>query len=306
MATVMEWIGRHLGLSAPAVEKLLASVGIVVGLWLIRWVWMAVITRRTEDPRARYRWHKASAYTVTVVGLILIGRLWLEGVQAVVTYLGLVSAALVLALRDPVVNFFGWVFISWRRPFAMGDRIAVAGVIGDVVDVRPFMFSLLEVGEWVGGDQSTGRIVHVPNGRVFTESVINYTQGFNYIWNEIAITITFESDWARAKGLLLGIVEREAAQVAEEAVLPIRQASKQFLIHYTTLTPTVYTRIAENGVVLTLRYLCQPRRRRETEHAIAEAILRAFSAESKVDFAYPTWRFYAHPAEGKPDLRPPQ
>lgn len=304
MATVMEWIGRHLGLSTPAVKKLLASLGIIVGLWLIRRVWMAVITRRTEDPRSRYRWHKASAYTVAVVGLILIGRLWLEGVQAVVTSLGLVSAGLVLALRDPVVNFFGWLFISWRRPFAVGDRIAVAGLSGDVVDVRPFMFSLLEVGGWVGGDQSSGRIVHVLNGRVFMEPVINYTQGFNYIWNEIAITITFESDWARAKGLLLGIVEREAGQVAEEAVLPIRQASKQFLIHYTTLTPTVYTRIAENGVVLTLRYLCQPRRRRETEHAITEAILRAFLQETKVDFAYPTWRLFAHPAEGKPDLRP--
>ncbi len=306
MSAVLEWLSSHLGIPSDVVARLLATLGIIVALWLARRLGLAAVAKRTADPRLRYRWSKGATYTVVVIGLILIGRLWLEGVQSLVTYFGLVSAGLAVALRDPVVNFFGWLYISWARPFAVGDRVAIAGIAGDVVDVRPFVFTLLEIGGRAAGEQSSGRLVHIPNGRLFTDPVTNYTQGFNYIWNEIAITVTFESDWVRARQILLEIVNREVGAVAEEAAHPIRAASQHFLIQYATLTPTVYTRIVENGVTLTLRYLCRPRRRRDTEHAISEAILRSFAEEPRIDFAYPTWRFYAHPTEGKPDLRPPE
>lgn len=302
----MEWLSGHLGVPADVVARILYTLGVILVLWLARRLGMAAVARRTADPRLRYRWSKGSRYTVVVVGLILIGRLWLEGVQSLITYIGLVSAGLAVALREPVVNFFGWLYISWTRPFVVGDRVAISGIGGDVVDVRPFVFTVLEIGGRAAGEQSSGRLVHVPNGRLFTDPVTNYTQGFNYVWNEIPITVTFESDWERARGILLEIVNREVGTVAGEAALPIRDASRQFLIQYATLTPTVYTRIVENGVTLTLRYLCRPRQRRETEHRISEAILRTFAQEPRIDFAYPTWRLYAHPTEGKPALRPPE
>ena len=45
---------------------------------------------------------------------------------------------------------------------------------GSPVDIRIFQFSLLEIGNWVNADQSTGRIVHEPNALVFTEPLSNY------------------------------------------------------------------------------------------------------------------------------------
>jgi small-conductance mechanosensitive channel len=42
----------------------------------------------------------------------------------------------------------------------------------------------MEIGGWVDAEQSTGRLVHVPNGMVFTTEVANYTEGFGYIWDE--------------------------------------------------------------------------------------------------------------------------
>jgi small-conductance mechanosensitive channel len=77
---------------------------------------------------------------------------------SVVTYLGLVSAALVIALQDPITNFVGWVFIISRRPFEIEDRIQIGEDAGDVIDIRFFQFSLNEIGNWVDADQSTGRI----------------------------------------------------------------------------------------------------------------------------------------------------
>ena len=62
------------------------------------------------------------------------------------------------------------------------------------------MFSLMEIGNWVDAEQSTGRVIHVPNGKIFSEPLANYTDGFQYIWNEIPVLVTFESDWKKSQG----------------------------------------------------------------------------------------------------------
>src|SRR3989442_7605528 len=84
-----------------------------------------------------------------------------------------------------LVNLAGWVFIIWRSPFALGDRIQIGQHAGDVIDVRLFQFTLNEIGNWVQADQSTGRIIHIPNGKVLTEVIANYSEGVQYIWHEI-------------------------------------------------------------------------------------------------------------------------
>ena len=81
-----------------------------------------------------------------------------------------------------------------RRPFEVGDRIQVGEHIGDVVDIGAFTFTLLEVGHWVQADQSSGRVIHVPNGVVFDSPVTSYTKGFRYLWDELPVLVTFESN----------------------------------------------------------------------------------------------------------------
>ena len=84
---------------------------------------------------------------------------------------------------------------------------------GDVIDIRLFQFSINEIGNWVDADQSTGRIIHIPNGIVFTEPQANYTAGFQYIWNEIPVLVTFESDWKKAKQILTDIVNHHGVYI---------------------------------------------------------------------------------------------
>lgn len=302
MARITDWLARALGLAPASVSKIFLTVLIVVLLWLIRWVWIAVVNRRTGDPQSRYRWRKASWYTVAVVGIILIGRVWLEGIQALVTYFGLVSAGIAIALRDPIVNWFGWIFIGWRRPFSIGDRVRIGGLTGDVIDIGMSTFTLLETAEEESGEQSTGRIVHVPNGKVFTEPVTNVTQGFSYVWNEIPITVTFESDWRVAKKILRAIALKEVEAVAVEAQRWIREASNKFLIRSASVSPVVYTRIVDDGVQLTVRYMCEARARRISQEVLSEAILDAFGEAPNIDFAYRTSRIFRQSEEGKPEL----
>jgi small-conductance mechanosensitive channel len=204
-----------------------------------------------------------------------------------------------IALRDPIVNFAGWLFIVWRKPFEVGDRIQIGQDRGDVIDLRIFQFTLMEIGNWVDADQSTGRVIHVPNQFVFTRMQANYSKGFQYIWNELGVLVTFESDWQLAERLLTRIVHEHAEHLTESAQEGVRLAARRFMIHYTTLSPKVYVSVKDSGVMLTLRYLCNPRQRRGSEERIWKEVLKAFADEDTIDFAYPTIRAYRNEIEGK-------
>jgi small-conductance mechanosensitive channel len=283
---------------------LLETAAIMAVLTAARWAVLFVMRRRTDDVRTRYYWRKAVTYTISILGLLLIGRVWLPGVGSIATFLGLLGAGIAVALKDALQNLAGWLFILWRRPFAVGDRIQIGDDAGDVIDLRIFQFTLLEIGNWVDADQSTGRVVHVPNGKVFSQSTANYTRGFPYIWNEIAVLVTFESDWQAAKQILHAIAARHAEHNSALAEKQILEASRRFMIFYSTLKPTVYTSVKDSGILLTIRYLCEAGHRRGTTEAIWEDVLREFALRDDVDFAYPTLRYYDNAREGRPGTLP--
>jgi small-conductance mechanosensitive channel len=289
----------------PAIEaKLLASVLALLFLWLLRRLLTFLTHRFYHNVSARYQARKVTGYIVAVLGTLLIGRIWFDGFETFTTFLGLVSAGLVIAMKDMLIDFAGWMFIIWRKPFQVGDRIEIGGIAGDVIDIRLFQFTLLEIGNWVEADQSTGRVIHIPNGKVFNESQANYTQGLAYIWNEIPVTITFESNWQHAKDLLQEIANRRAGHLRDAAREKVRQAAETYLIFYSKLTPIVYTSVKENGIVLTVRYLSEPRRRRGSEQEIWEDILHAFAQHDDISFAYPTQRFFNQAVEGPASPQP--
>ena len=290
-------------IDAATQERLLVSLAVLLVLWLTRLLLLAFVNRRSDDVRIRYRWKKTSHYVVVTLAIFILGMMWIKGFQSLATYLGLLSAGLAIALRELVANFVGWAFILWRRPFEVGDRIQIGDTAGDVIDLRIFQFTLLEIGNWVDADQSTGRVIHVNNGQVFTLSVANFSKGFEYIWNEVAVLVTFESDWEKAKGILRSIADKHGEDLSTAAEEKLRQAARKFMIFYSKLTPTVYTSVRDCGVLLTIRYLCDPRRRRSTEQSIWEDILHAFAEHDDIDFAYPTQRFYDNLHEGKPGAR---
>jgi small-conductance mechanosensitive channel len=284
------WLEQEVGLSPAFQDRLLATLVIVGGLWLAQRLVLALAYRRAHDPWVRYRWRKTISYLSLLIGLVLVGRIWVERVGSLATFLGLFSAGLAIALKDLVANFAGWAFIVWSRPFDVGDRVQVGSHAGDVIDLHLFQFTLNEIGNWVDAEQSTGRIIHVPNGKVLSEPIANYDKGFRYIWSEIPVTVTFESNWKKAKEILEAIAVRHAEQLTEQVEKELLEASRRYLIAYTKLTPIVYVRVAEHGIRLTLRYLIRSRFRRGSENAIWQDVLDAFAAEPEIDFAYPTTR----------------
>lgn len=287
------------GLGNVVVANLLLTLLAVGLLWALRRVVLAVVRRRSPDPKRLYTWTKTSQYVTVAVGLLVVLRIWLGELGTFGTFLGLLTAGIAIAMRDPLVNLAGWLFIVWKRPFAPGDRVTVRTHTGDVIDQRLFQFTLLEVGTATGALQSTGRLIHVPNGWIFSDSVVNATGAFAYVWHEVALTVTFESDWRAAKAMLADVAATHAETLAPDAERTLREAAREHFIFYSKLTPVVYTSVVEHGVRLTLRYLVAPRRIRGSEEAIWEAVLDGLAARDDVALAYPTSRIFRGSEEGR-------
>lgn len=298
------WIESNLRIEGSIQQNLLYSLIAIVTLLLLRLIINFIVRRRTDDAATIYHWRKGTEYLALFVGVIVLFLIWLPNFGSIATYLGLLSAGLAIALQDPITDLVGWIFIIWRRPFSLGDRIEIGEHAGDVIDVRYFQFSIMEIGNWVDADQSTGRVLHIPNKIVFLQALANYSKGLTYIWNEMVVDVTFESDWEKAKETLQRIATDNAAYVREAAREHLKEAAGSYYINYDKLTPIVYTTVIDIGVRLTIRYLSEPRQRRSTETAMWEDILQAFAADTAFEFAYPTVRRYIHPLEASPELRP--
>lgn len=292
----MSGLAEALNITAETLNGILWTLFTLILVLVLRRVARRLVATNVEDSDSAYRAHKIINYLATLVFLVTIAFIWIDAFDDLPTYLGLLSAGIAIALSDLLKNMAGWAFIMVRRPLELGDRIEIDGTKGDVVDIRLFRFSLMEVGGWVGADQSTGRLVHVPNGLVFTKELANYTEGFPYIWHEIPVLITFESDWKLAEQLMLQVLKDQAPDIEGAAGTTIRATARRYSIRVGTLSPTVYLTVRDSGVQLTARFLVEVRTRRGREDRIWRAILEAFAEQPTIELAYPTVRtFFQEP-----------
>ena len=201
--------------------------------------------------------------------------------------IGLAGAGLAIALQDPIVSLAGWFLIVGKFGISVGDRIEINQVKGDVIDIGLFRLAILEVGNWVGAEQSTGRVVFFPNSFILKNHYYNYSTGNSFIWDEIKVTLTSESDWKKAKQIVENIASRVSQEFIGEAKEKSDEMARRFHINLGTLTPIVYVSIGERGVDLLLRYLTAIRKRRITNDQISREILAAFEGDPRLVLAYP-------------------
>lgn len=271
-------------------SNIIYSILVIVFFSILRSFLHHIFHRRIEDVNVFFRVKRIISTIIFFLSVALLAYIWIENSGALPTYLGLFSAGVALAMKDILLNIAGFLYISIRQPFLVGHRIEIDGIKGDVIDNNLFKFRVLEVGNWVHAEQSTGRIIHIPNSKIFTDSLANYSIGFEYIWNEMRVLVTFESDWRKAKVILEEIIEKHAKDLEEDLQKKLYETSKKYMIYYNTFTPIVYTEVAESGVLLTMRFLCEPKKRRIHEDKIWEDVLDRYGEDSDIEIAYPTMR----------------
>ena len=299
----MEALATYLDISPSALRKIVVSLIILAVLFTLRKILLSLITKNLKDPKNIYYSRRVIGYSHGFLLIILLGSVWITGFGSIGTYIGLTSAGLAIALHETLANIAGWFFILSKKPFVIGDRVQIGDTKGDVIDIRLFQFTLAEVGNWVDAEQSTGRVVHIPNSQVIKEKTANYHSGFRYIWNEVPVLVTFESDWRKTRKILEDIAREKIGHSSDAAEREVHRAASQYMVYFNKLTPAVYLSAKDSGVLFTIRYIVDPRQRRGTEQILWEAILGEFEKHPDIDLAYPTTRFYATDPTGGDDAR---
>ncbi|MCY4369426.1 MAG: mechanosensitive ion channel [bacterium] len=254
---------------------------------------LRAVIARVQDTQAAFRARKLSFYVSAGLFLLVIGIIWTSQLAGAGSFLGILSAGIAIALTDVLKNVAGWLLIVFRRPFKVGDRIEIGSDAGDVIDIGVFRFSLQEIRNWVDADQTTGRILHIPNGLVFVEPLANFTEAFPYIWHEIPMTVTFESDWEQAREMVQNVVDRYALDAEQAAAVgELEKSATQYSGLYRDLAPSVFVEAIDFGVTVTGRLLVEARERRLMTSLIWQDLLSELSQAPNVTLAYPTTRFF--------------
>lgn len=204
------------------IQHIVYTVLAMLAIALLTRLGHRVVHRYIEEPVRRFKAYQIIRRIASLLALALLIFIWSPGEQNILTILTVIGAGLAISMREALLSIVGWMNLVIRAPYRQGDRIEINGVKGDVLDVRLFHSTMMELGGWVDADQSTGRLVHVPNSWVYLHPVYNYARGFSFIWNEIPVTLTFRSNWEAARDIMLQLAQESAAVVEQQAAREIR------------------------------------------------------------------------------------
>ncbi len=287
-----EFLGSQTGASDALLTDVILAALLIIFLFAVSRLIKEIAIKYIDDPVKINRINRFRRRVFILLVLLIVANIFVKGVGDLITILTIVGAGLAIALRETLMSFAGWIYNSFLSLFKIGDRIEINGVAGDVVDIRLLQTTVMEIREWVKADQSTGRLLHFPNSWIFTHAVKNFSRGFRFIWNEIPILVTFDSDWEHARDLIRDIATEATKDVVATASKEISLVQHEYLVNYSVLTPFVYTTIGDSGILLTLRYLCNYKTRRGTTHQLSEQILRMVEGDGRIELAYPSQMIY--------------
>jgi small-conductance mechanosensitive channel len=203
----------------------------------------------------RYRVRKAVTAAAYIIIFIFITILFEDRLKQVGFAVGLFGAGVVVALQDVVASLGGFVAIGFSNLYRVGDRIQVNDTKGDVVDISVMRTTIMETGKWVSGDLYNGRIVRIPNSTVLKGVVFNYSQGFRFVWDEIKVPLTSESDHSYAREMLLRAGKEIVHEYLSEAQDAWKQIVDNYRVEHPSLEPSVTLQVSNGSLELSLSYI---------------------------------------------------
>jgi len=259
----------------------LTATVIVIGL-VLHILLKNIITRNVKDFKSKfqlYKLSKQSMVTLTIVAALLI---WVQAINALILIILLFGVFVVFMVRGLTNNFIGYFVIKYRRYFEIGHRIEINDIIGDVIDINPINFKLLEVRHGLSADANTGRIIKLPNSMIFDKSIEIIGVVNKFIWHEIKYVLSFESDWQAAEKIMMDV----GNIYFNESVLPKLEENNGYLQSgQDKLKPVFSVDTNADGIVVNLRYLVDYRHGTSVKTLIQRNILPQFKDNPQIQFA---------------------
>jgi small-conductance mechanosensitive channel len=238
----------------------------------------AFVVSRIESRAFQYNVRRIRRLVAGLAVAVLLVTSFFANWRAAIASLGILSIVIGLALQAPLSSFFAWLYILFKRPYRVGDRIEINDATGDVIDVGYLDTTLWEFGgKYISGDHPSGRVIKFPNSRVFSNEVYNYSWPlFPYIWNEIRFPVGYDADFSFVARVLQEETAREVGKNMKSRVEVFRDLLSRTPVDRLPVQeePTVFFRVNENSWIdATVRYLVSPRNAGTVKNRLMRALL---------------------------------
>lgn len=169
----MEWINTVFNFTELSVlifdNKFIVTLALIFLFVLAKQILIKMIKRKSKsDKRIRINMVN-NIFTLSLI--IALFNLWSFEIQKFAFSIAAFIVAIVLATREFIQCFIGFVYILSSRPFRIGDWIQVGNHFGEVHSTDWAKLTLLEVGQ--DDYQYTGKTLYLPNSQLITSVIKN-------------------------------------------------------------------------------------------------------------------------------------
>jgi small-conductance mechanosensitive channel len=266
---------------AVRVAGLAVMLGLVLG---IAELWRRATFRYVTDPRRRYQFLLLRRVVLWFVVTIIVALAFASELSGIGTFAGLLTAGIALSLQNVILSIVGYFLLIGRYGVRAGDRVQIAGVTGDVVDVGLIRLHLMELTAGPN-PRPTGRVAAFSNALVFQAGAGLFKQipGTSFVWHEITLTLGPESNYREAEQRLLEAVNTAFADYKEKMELQRRGMERALSsVPTTALKPESHLHFTQTGLEVVIRYPVELGNAAEMDDRVTRELLTALDREPKL------------------------
>jgi len=265
---------RTLGFSVGA---LLAVLTI---LFTLTELWRRAVLRYVQDPRRRSQLLLLQKIAFWSLVVIIVGLACASELGSTVTFAGLITAGLAVAMQSVLVSIVGYFFLIGKYGIRVGDRVQIGEVNGEVIDLGIVRMYLMEFSTR-GSPTPTGRVVAFANSVVFQVSSGLFKQipGVDFSWHEVTLGIPAGVEYASAKQKLTAAAIHALSDYRDEIQRQTREIKRTTSSNSGgDALPTVQLIFSAKGVEARVRYPVHMQNAVEIDERMSQALLQAISS----------------------------
>jgi small-conductance mechanosensitive channel len=290
-ANYIEWRRSIVRESTDALRALLIRVigiGLALGIVaIVSAVWRRLTFRYIHDPRRRRQFLLLGRFVVGfLVGIVLIMG-FVSEISSLATFAGFVTAGIAVGLQALLLSVAAYFFVVGRYGIRVGDRISIAGVTGDVVDIGLVRLYLMELAGTSVDLYPTGRIVVFSNSVLFQAGTPLFKQipGTEYTWHELAVTLAPNGNYKLVQGKISNAVNSVYEQYRERIERQLGGIEREIETQLKSPKPEPRLQLADSGVEFIVRYPVDIRGASEIDDHITRAVVELVNSDAELKSA---------------------
>ena len=274
-----EWRSSVIRESRHVLRSVLARVGAILGalavILILSEIWRRITFRYIADPRRRRQFLVLRRVVIGFLIVIVMILGFVSEFSSLATFAGFITAGIAVGLQAVLLSVAAYFFIIGRYGIRVGDRISVAGITGDVVDLGLVRFYLMEMAGTGLDFYPTGRLVVFSNAVLFQTGAPLFKQipGADYAWHEVVVSIAPQGNHQAAQEKLVAAVNSVYSQYRPEIERQHAAIERRVDIQIEAPRPEARLQLSDAGLEVRVRYPVEIRRAPDIDEEMTRKVL---------------------------------